>query len=288
MREKTPRETSQMRWLITGGCGFIGASLVEALSANGAHEIRILDNLTVGRREALGDDFHLTKPKTLLSAQAGGSAWSAPIDLIVGDVNDAALVAAAAAARCRGSSSPRRMARSARASCQSTRPWCLVWRPFTAPASWPAKPITKPLASPRWPCVSATFTGRVACISKGVIAKLIHQALNDEPLEIHGDGSLTRAFLNIGDLVRAIIATALAEGMGGEFLGIGGAVENTIGEVLDFLVPIPATKGISGVRLRHTAPRPRDTHRRFSDTSKAERTVSWFVGEMHTETAAAE
>jgi UDP-glucose 4-epimerase len=37
-------------WLVTGGCGFIGSHLVEALTARGDH-VRILDDLSTGRRE---------------------------------------------------------------------------------------------------------------------------------------------------------------------------------------------------------------------------------------------
>jgi len=38
------------RWLVTGGCGFIGSHLVEALMARG-DQVRILDDLSTGRRE---------------------------------------------------------------------------------------------------------------------------------------------------------------------------------------------------------------------------------------------
>jgi UDP-glucose 4-epimerase len=37
-------------WLVTGGCGFIGSHLVEALTARG-DRVRILDDLSTGRRE---------------------------------------------------------------------------------------------------------------------------------------------------------------------------------------------------------------------------------------------
>ncbi len=45
------------RWLITGGCGFIGSALIRDLCASGGrqerHQIRVLDNLAVGRLERL-------------------------------------------------------------------------------------------------------------------------------------------------------------------------------------------------------------------------------------------
>jgi len=56
-------------YLVTGGCGFIGSHLVESLIRDG-HGVRVLDDLSSGRRENL----------------------PAAADLLVGDVADAALV----------------------------------------------------------------------------------------------------------------------------------------------------------------------------------------------------
>lgn len=62
------------RYLVTGGCGFIGSHLVDSLVAAG-HDVRILDDLSTGRRENVpGID-----------------------DIIEGDVSDAAVVASAMA-----------------------------------------------------------------------------------------------------------------------------------------------------------------------------------------------
>lgn len=40
-------------WLITGGCGFLGTSLIRELMAEGGHAIRVVDNLSVGTRDDL-------------------------------------------------------------------------------------------------------------------------------------------------------------------------------------------------------------------------------------------
>ena len=43
-----------LAWLITGGCGFIGTNLVATLiKENYTSKIRVLDNLSVGKREDL-------------------------------------------------------------------------------------------------------------------------------------------------------------------------------------------------------------------------------------------
>jgi len=42
-----------MRWLITGGCGFLGLSLINKLKNESNHSFRILDNLSVGTKEDL-------------------------------------------------------------------------------------------------------------------------------------------------------------------------------------------------------------------------------------------
>ena len=41
------------KWIITGGCGFIGTNLVKNLVEEGGHLIRVLDNLSVGTRQDL-------------------------------------------------------------------------------------------------------------------------------------------------------------------------------------------------------------------------------------------
>ena len=77
-----------MNWLITGGCGFIGTALIRSLKQEGAHGIRVVDNLTVGDRDDLetAADF-VEKP----SESPGPIDPDGPVELVVGDITDADL-----------------------------------------------------------------------------------------------------------------------------------------------------------------------------------------------------
>jgi len=66
-----------MRFLVTGGAGFIGSHIVEQLLKDG-HQARVLDNFTTGKRDNLGF-----------------AAGSAGLEVIEGDIRDAEAVAAA-------------------------------------------------------------------------------------------------------------------------------------------------------------------------------------------------
>ena len=80
-----------MRWLITGGCGFIGTSLIRELVAEGGHTIRVLDNLTVGTRGDLAEiaPYRETPPGDTRAMSDNFTTGS--IELIKGDIRDSAL-----------------------------------------------------------------------------------------------------------------------------------------------------------------------------------------------------
>lgn len=80
-----------MKWLITGGCGFIGTGLIRELLREGGHVIRILDNLSVGTHDDL-KAAAATYDET--AAAAVGPMRGSGIELVTGDVRDAALASA--------------------------------------------------------------------------------------------------------------------------------------------------------------------------------------------------
>jgi UDP-glucose 4-epimerase len=85
------------RWLITGGCGFIGTALIRRILADEPQAIiRVLDNLSVGTREDLervagGQGAEGSGRKTADGRQRTEDSGqrSARVELVVGDVRDA-------------------------------------------------------------------------------------------------------------------------------------------------------------------------------------------------------
>lgn len=83
-----------MKWCITGGCGFIGSSLIRRLQMLGGHQIRVIDNLSVGSRNDLSQaapfvEFEVGKLPEFDRQQE-------PVILIVGDIRDEQAICAAA------------------------------------------------------------------------------------------------------------------------------------------------------------------------------------------------
>ena len=107
------------------------------------------------------------------------------------------------------------------------------------------------------------------------VAKFIKRARRGEILEIYGDGTQTRDFIYIDDLIRAVRLSATVEGVGGEVFQIATNAETSVQELVDKLLPALAAAGIEDVEVRQAAPRPGDVMRNYSDTSKAARMLGW-------------
>lgn len=56
------------------------------------------------------------------------------------------------------------------------------------------------------------------------VARFIRRASNGEALEIYGDGTQTRDFIYIEDLIRGVVLAATTRGVGGETFQIATSV----------------------------------------------------------------
>lgn len=129
-----------------------------------------------------------------------------------------------------------------------------------------------------------------------VVAKFIKQALQGETCVIYGDGTQTRDFIYIDDLVRAIFKAALFENSPsvsssssqptayslqpttsppwGEIFQIATNKEHTVNEMAEMLSSQLQRHGIN-MNLEHGDPMVGDILRNYSDTSKAYRILGW-------------
>ena len=108
-----------------------------------------------------------------------------------------------------------------------------------------------------------------------VVAMFIREALAGERWEIHGDGSQSRDFIYIDDLVCAIMAAATCQAAGGETFQIATGRETSVAELAEMLQAVFEATGRSRPDMHFGQPRTGDVARNFSDTSKAERILGW-------------
>ena len=104
-----------------------------------------------------------------------------------------------------------------------------------------------------------------------VIPRFIQWALRGEPLEIHGDGTQSRDFTYIDNVVHANVLAAEAEGVGGEVFNVG------CGERISLLTIVEMLEKLLGRPLarRHTPGRAGDVPHTLADLDKAKRLLGF-------------
>jgi len=108
-----------------------------------------------------------------------------------------------------------------------------------------------------------------------VVAKFIKEAMSGQRLEIYGDGSQTRDFIHIADLIRAIRNAALTPGIGGEIFQIATASETTVGDMTERLIKAMRAEGMHVPDVYHGPGRQGDVARNYADTTKARQRLAW-------------
>lgn len=108
-----------------------------------------------------------------------------------------------------------------------------------------------------------------------VVAKFIRDAFSTGQLRINGNGSQTRDFIYVDDLVEAIWLSSCVADIGGETFQIATQRETTVSEIADMLMELFKQQRISLPALVYDSPRTGDVQRNFSDTAKAQRRLGW-------------
>ncbi len=304
------------KWLITGGCGFIGTRLVASLIQKVALiRIRVLDNLTTGTRPdlALVCDFTETTTPTQDN-------WIEGVVLFPADIRDHQAAADAASGadiivHLAANTGVGPSVENPRAdmeanvvgtfnlleACRNKAVRRFVFASSGAPVGECEPPIHEELAPhPVSPYGASKLAGEGYCsayyrtfgietvmlrfgnvygpgsIHKGsVVAKFIRRALNNQPLEIYGDGKQTRDFIYIDDLIQAIWQAATMPDIGGQTFQIATSAETTVSELSERLIKQLKNAGFPEVEVKKSAPRIGDVKRNYSDTTKANRVLRW-------------
>ncbi|TXS90850.1 NAD-dependent epimerase/dehydratase family protein [Parahaliea maris] len=302
-----------MNWLITGGCGFIGRSLVARLLANEGYSIRVYDNLSVGTLADLGD-------VTEFEVVARAARWGSKVEVIRSDISDfEALVRAAEGAdvivHLAANTGVAPSVEDPRSDCETNVLGTLnvleaaralgkpkvVFASSGAPLGVQTPPLHEEMAPhPASPYGASKLAGEGYCSAyyhcfgletvalrfgnvygprsghkMSVVAKFIKLALAGESLEIYGDGKQTRDFIFIDDLVDAIYQAGTMADIGGHTFQIATSSETTVYELTDKLVAALEKCGIDNVETVFGDKRPGDVERNFSDTSKAHSILGW-------------
>ncbi len=270
-----------MRYLITGGAGFIGSHLTDALVARG-DTVLVLDDLSTGRLEniapaleteaaefvegsildqALVDECTAATDVCLHLAAAVGVELilDRPLDSLIRNVRGSDIVISSVARRggkivvvssseVYGKNSVGPLAET------SDR---ILGPPSTARWAYAtAKAFAEVLANAyRYEANTETISVRlfntVGPRQTGaygmVLPRFVQQALSGEDLTVHGDGSQTRCFAHVADVVDAMLLLCDAEGAPGLTFNIGSPQEISILDLARRV--IERTRSDSGIRL---------------------------------------
>ena len=104
-----------------------------------------------------------------------------------------------------------------------------------------------------------------------VISNYIKQALGGEPLTVFGDGSQTRSFQYVDDLVTAVCKVMFAPGLGGEVFNTGNPGEYTMLRTARLVKKLTRSKS----PIVHRPLPQDDPTRRQPDISKIRRRLGW-------------
>jgi UDP-glucose 4-epimerase len=113
----------------------------------------------------------------------------------------------------------------------------------------------------------------------GVVARFIKQILSREPLTVHGDGSQSRCFTYIEDIVRGTIEAGSRLEAVGKIFNLGHRRETSILELARIILAVSEIKGeiIFQPHKEFYGPNYEDIQRRVPDLSAAEKILGYHT-----------
>lgn len=107
-----------------------------------------------------------------------------------------------------------------------------------------------------------------------IISNFITQAITKKPITIYGDGTQTRSFCYVSDLVQGLVHMGEIENLKGEIVNLGNPNEKTVLEIANKIKEMTASD--SDITFQPTD--EDDPKKRKPDISKAKQLLSWEPG----------
>lgn len=276
---------ASMRAVVTGGAGFIGSNLVDALVERG-HEVLVVDNFATGKREHLGgraallehdirDPFEAEADVVFhLAAQADVQtsmkrpAYDAAVN-VVGTVN---VLNAAPGAQVIFASSGGAGYGECPTPAAEDAPF-LPLSPYGIAKKCGEEYVAGWNRIHGTSHVSLRFANvygprQDAGLEGGVVAIFLERLARGEETVIYGDGGQSRDFVYVDDVIDAMLATV---GRGGGPYNVGTGKDVTVAALHD------ACAAVAGVEQQPTIAGARlgDVRRSVLDVSRIERELGW-------------
>jgi UDP-glucose 4-epimerase len=300
-----------MRALVTGGAGFIGSHLTEALLHAG-HGVTVLDDLSTGRLVNLA----AVKDHSRLEVLEGSVTDEPLVRKVMAGIDVVYHLAAAVGVRLildrpvgtietniLGTEAILRVAREERPRVVLASTSEVYGKNDRVPLSEDDDRVLGPTTKSRWsyacskaideflglayhreygvPVTIVRFFNTIGPRQTGrygmVVPRFVRQALDGEPITVYGDGRQSRCFTDVQDAVRATIALSLAPNAVGEVFNIGTTHELTIQELAERVRALAGS--VAPIRFvpyeEAYQPGFEDLRRRVPDIRKAERVAGY-------------
>ena len=300
-----------MRILITGGAGFIGSHLAEYLLANN-HPVDILDDLSTGRLQNLA---HL-RASPLLNVVTGSITDEPLLDRLIAACDLVYHLAAAVGVKLvveapvrtietnvMGTAAVLRVANRHQRKVLLASTSEVYGKSDRLPLAEDGDRILGPTAVTRWcyseskaldevlalayarehrlPVVIVRLFNTIGPRQSGrygmVVPRLVAQALAGEPLTVYGDGTQTRCFADVRDIVRGMAALATSPQAEGQVFNLGSNREIAINDLARLVIAVTASRStVVHVPFdRVYGPGFEEAHRRVPDVSRVRALVGW-------------
>ena len=282
---------ASMRALVTGGAGFIGSTLVDALVARG-DEVTILDNLSTGRADYLNPDARFIQADLihddldtafvdieLVFHTAALARVPRSIEDPVG-THEANVTATLRVLKAAADAGSRRVIYSSSSSVYGDQPTLPLTEPMAPNPLNPyaCQKLMGELYARNFARVFGLHTTSLRYFNvygprqaesgayRLVIGIFLEQRRCGERLTIHGDGLQTRDFTHVSDVVRAnLLASSAGELPPGEVINVGAGREVSIRDVA----------ALVGGPVEHLPPRGHDERFKRADIAKARALLGW-------------